>query len=235
MAGRGGSQEIELKVTLGDPDDAELIVAYLASLGYTITPGKTVRNEDLYMDTFEWTLLKNGLALRLRTVDGKRFYTLKSIGKMTDGLADRFELEVPVRREVRDPTLVPVKKVRSRVLPVIHPRRLIEQLLVRMERATYDLRKGKGTRIELAFDTASFQARGFNRKRTAPRLHELEAELIEGDPEELARIKGFVTERFACRPSEKSKLETAMDRLKIGVPSKKPPKRLSTSTPNFLA
>jgi CHAD domain-containing protein len=227
MTGRGASQEIELKVTLGDPGDAETIVAYLVSLGYTVTPGRIVHNEDLYLDTFEWTLLKKGLALRLRSVDGKRFYTLKSVGKMKDGLADRFELEAPVRRAVQDPTLVPVKKIRNRVFPLIQPRSLIEQVLVRTERRTYALAGGRGTRIELAFDTASFQARGFNRKKTAPRLHEMEAELIAGDTAELVRISRFVTERFECRPSAKSKLETAMDRLKVRVPSKKPPKKLS--------
>ena len=227
MTAKPKTHEMELKLTLDDPEDTERIVTSLASLGYETASGPVIHNEDLYLDTFEWTLLKKGLALRFRRVDGRQFYTVKSVGTMKDGLADRFELEIPVRREVQDPTIVPVTKVRSRVDPVIWPRKLIEQVMVRTERRKYRLTRGRDVRIELAFDSTRFQARGLNVKRTAPRLYEMEAELVKGGAEELAGISRHVTERFACRPSAKSKLETAMDRLKIAVPSKKPPKKLA--------
>ncbi len=109
-------------------------------------------------------------------VDGRPFYTLKSVGTMKDGVADRFELEIAVRDDPPDPTVVTAKKIKGLVDPVIRPRRLIEQVIVRTERRTFDIAKEDGTRIELAFDTTRFQARGLNAKRTAPRLHEMEAE-----------------------------------------------------------
>jgi triphosphatase len=227
MKAKPKKRETELKLTLDDPADAEKIVAFLASRGYEISPGATVHNEDLYLDTFEWTLLKNGTALRFRSVDGRPFYTLKSVGTMKNGVADRFELEVAVRGELHDPTSIPVKKIKSRVDSVIWPRRLIEQVMVRTERRTYGLTKGTDTWIELVFDSTRFQSRGLNAKRTAPRLHEMEAELVRGGTDELERISQLVTGKFACRPSAKSKLETGMDRLKISIPSKKPPKHLA--------
>jgi inorganic triphosphatase YgiF len=224
------TREIELKLTLDDPGDAEKAIAALVSLGYRITPGKIVRNEDLYLDTFEWILLKNGLALRLRNAAGRRLYTLKSIGPLQDGLADRFELEVPVRRRNPDPTIVPVRKIRSRVDRLIRPRKLLEQVLVRTERRTYRVAGERGFRAELAFDSTRFQARGLNADRRARRLYEMEFELQKGEPDELTRIAGLLAERLACRPSAASKLETAMERLKIAVPSKKPPKKLTVRT-----
>ncbi len=226
MTGTPKTQEMELKLTLDDPGDAERIVESLTTIGFEVSPVTILHNDDLYLDTFEWTLLKSGLALRFRRVDGRQFYTMKSVGTMTEGVADRFELEIPVGREIPDPTVVPVKQVRSRVDPVIWPRKLIEQVKVRTDRRTFTLTSRGGTRIELAFDSTRFQARGLNARQTAARLYELEAELIRGGAGELTRIARHVTERFACCPSEKSKLETAMERLKIRVPSKKPPEHL---------
>jgi CHAD domain-containing protein len=221
------TREVELKLTLGDPRDAEKIVALLVALGFEITPGKTVHNEDLYLDTFEWTLLRHGLSLRLRVADGRRLYTLKSVGVVHEGIADRFELEVPVSRKTADPTAITAKAIRRRVDPVIWPRKLLEQVMVRTERRTYRLSGSSGLRVELAFDVSRFQARGLNARRMARRLYEMEAELLRGDAEELSRISRELVERLACRPSARSKLEAAMERLKIAVPSKKPPKRLS--------
>jgi CHAD domain-containing protein len=224
------TREVELKLTLAGPADEEKIIAALVSLGYEITSGKSVRNEDLYLDTFEWTLLRNGLSLRLRSTDGERLYSLKSIGEMKDGLADRFELEVPVRRKTTNPTVIPVKKIRSRVDRMIWPRKLIDQVMIRTERRLFRLASRRGARIELAFDASRFQARGLNAKRTARRLYEMEAELIRGKSDELVRISRHLGELTACRPSATSKLETAMERLKIAPPSKKPPKKLTVQT-----
>jgi triphosphatase len=221
MKAKPKTRETELKLSLDRPQDAEKIVAFLASSGYGVTPGARVRNEDLYLDTFEWSLMKKGMALRFRRCDGRPFYTLKSVGTMKDGVADRFELEIAVRDDPPDPAVVTAKKIKDLVDPVIRPRRLIEQIMVRTERRTFDIAKEDGTRIELAFDTTRVQA------RTAPRLHEMEAELLHGGPEELNSISRLVTSEFACRPSAKSKLETAIERLKIQIPSKKPPKHLA--------
>jgi inorganic triphosphatase YgiF len=221
------TRETELKLTLENPRDAEEIVAFLESRGYQCAPGARVRNDDIYLDTFEWTLLKNGMALRLRRTGGRPFYTLKSVGTVKDGVADRYELELPARKNPSDPTEVPVKAIRAVIDPLIRPRRLMEQVMARTERRTFELSKGKDAVVELAFDSTRFQPRGLNPKRIAPRFHEMEAELVSGGAEALVEISRLVTARFACRPSAKSKLETAIERLKIVIPSKKPPQHLT--------
>ena len=88
MKAKPKTRETELKLTFDRPQDAEEIVALLASSGYGTTPGARVRNEDLYLDTFEWSLLKKGMALRFRRSDGRPFYTLKSVGTVKDGVIE---------------------------------------------------------------------------------------------------------------------------------------------------
>jgi inorganic triphosphatase YgiF len=83
--------EIELKLILPSPDTEEAVIAALSARGYKVKKLKAVCNVDLYLDTFDWSLLKEKLSLRYRLAEGKAMYTVKGIGAIKDGIARRME------------------------------------------------------------------------------------------------------------------------------------------------
>jgi len=86
--------ETELKLVLASQEADLAVVAYLGESGYTVEPLDPVRHVDTYLDTFDWLLLKNKLALRFRISDGTAMYTLKGIEPIEEGIAKRMETEV---------------------------------------------------------------------------------------------------------------------------------------------
>jgi CHAD domain-containing protein len=194
--------------------------------GYTVDELDPVRNVDTYLDTFDWSLMKNKLALRYRVSNGSAMYMLKSIGFIEDGIAKRTEMEIPLDRPVDVPALIRVKRVRKLVDGMIFPRRLIEQVQVRTERRRYRVTSPEGAEIELAFDTSSFSLRGLHKPRRVQKLEELEAEILNGHEGALQSLSALLSDRFRYPPSKSSKFEVAIERFKITIPSKKPPKAL---------
>jgi triphosphatase len=228
-------EEIELKLRLPGPRSQERIVNYLAGRGHKLRKLAKRRIEDLYLDTFEWTLLKREYALRLRRQAGRSLFTLKSLGRIDGGIARREEVEAKVDRKIVDPSFIPGLKVRRLVDSLIYPRKLLEQVRVNTERQPYSLTLAGGTRLELSFDTTAFAAAGFNKPHQAKGLLEMEAELLDGDPRALELLSQELVKRFRCRPSTSSKLETAIARLSVEIPAKQPPPELSVRLGDSLA
>ncbi len=218
--------EIELKLILPEPEAEAGVVAHLLKHGYRVEGPDPVRNVDTYLDTFDWSLMKNKLALRYRVSDGTAMYTLKSIGSIKDGIAQRMETEISLKQPVEAPAVVSVKEIRNPIEGIIWPRKLLEHLQIRTDRRPYRVVSPEGAEIELAFDTSSFSLRGLHQKRRAPRLHELEAEILDGPPTALESLATLLAEAFGYSPSGASKLEVAIERLKVAMPSKKPPEKL---------
>ncbi|MBN1613632.1 MAG: CHAD domain-containing protein [Deltaproteobacteria bacterium] len=223
MTTQPAATEIEYKYHLPDPEAGSAAVNLLRSKGYRVSERRTVHQEDLYLDTFDWRLFKSGLSLRLRRANGKTFFTLKSLGKIEGGRAQRREIEVEVPGDIGDPAALKTKEIRQEVAGIIHPRKLIGQLAVRTERRPYLVICPEGTQVELAFDTTGFSSRGLNRPRNARRLYEMEAELKKGEPAGLENMQLNLAGQFGLVPSRQSKLETAIERLDIRFPSKNPP------------
>ena len=202
------------------------VVASMREHGYAVEELDPVRNVDTYLDTFDWLLMKNKLSLRYRVSNGASMYTLKSIGPLEEGIARRMETEIPLNRPVDIPTLIPVKQIRKQVDGIIFPRRLLEQILIRTDRRRYRVVSPEEGEMELAFDTSSFSLRGLYRPRHAQKLHELEAELLNGPETALGALSSLLLNRFGYSPSKASKFEVAIERFKITIPSKKPPEKL---------
>ncbi len=217
------SPELELKLRLPGPEAEMSIVKHLTGRGYRLKEAKRVRNEDIYLDTFDWDLLKKGLSLRYRTKDGAAFYTLKGLGRIEEGIAERMEIEAALEAPVIRPAEVRVKEINGQIDRIIHPWKLLEQILVRTDRHTWRLTSPAGARMEMSFDEASFQAKGLNKSRRTRNLRELEAELLQGAPEELIVLREVISQLSPYPPSAASKLQTAMERLSIRLPSKRPP------------
>jgi len=226
LSGETKSREIELKLVLPRPEDELAVVACLGESNYTVERLDPVRNVDTYLDTFDWSLMKNKLALRYRISNGTAMYALKSIGSIEDGIAKRMETEIPLDGPVEVPARIPVKRIRKLVDGMIFPRKLLEQIQVRTDRRRYRVISPEGAEIELAFDTSTFSLRGLHKPRRGQRLSELEAEIVSGTETALVGLSSLLTSKFGYSPATASKFEVAIERLKVAIPSKKPPENL---------
>jgi CHAD domain-containing protein len=234
MGNRSKSTEIELKLLLPDQKASPAVLEYMRQRGYKVEEIDSVRNTDTYLDTFDWTLMKNKLALRYRLTNGKALYTLKSVGGIEDGVAKRAETEILVDQPLADPATIPIKGLRNLVKDLIYPRKLMEHIQIRTDRRLHQIISPEGAKIELAFDSSGFSLCGFHRPHRAQRLLEMEAELLKGPAKSLPVLGTILKDRFGYAPSTVSKLETAMERLKVVIPSKKTPEALRVRLDNRL-
>jgi triphosphatase len=226
MKDGGKPVEIEWKVGLPGPEAESAVVTCLQEHGYGVEALDPVRNLDTYLDTFDWSLMKKRLSLRYRVANGSAMYALKSMGSIEAGMAKRMEREIPLDRPVDVPALIRVKEVRKLVDGMIFPRKLLEQIQVRTDRRRYRVLSPEGAEIELAFDTSGFSLRGLHKPRRAPRLIEMEAEIRKGPETALGALASLLSSKFNYPPSTASKLEVAIQRFKITIPSKQPPEKL---------
>jgi len=218
--------EIELKLMLPGQGAASAVVKCLLDNHYTVEELNPVRNVDTYLDTFDWSLMKNKLSLRYRISNGSWMYTLKSIGPFEDGIARRMETEISLDGPMDVPTLIPVRQIRKVVDGTIFPRRLLEQVQIRTSRRRYRVISPEAAEIELVFDTSTFALRGLQKPRRVQKLEELEAEILNGPEEALQSLSALLSDRFHYLPSKASKFEVAIERFKITIPSKRPPEGL---------
>lgn len=219
--------EIELKLILPGPEAEPAIVECVRAQGYRVKHLKAVRNVDIYLDTFDWSLLKKKLALRYRVADGEAMYALKSMGEFEAGVASRMELEVPLSEPNKEPADIHAKQIQDMVNEIIFPRKLLEHIRIRTSRRRYRLLSPEGARIELDFDAANFSLRGLHPVRRTRTLYELEAELLDGPPAAIVNLASFLAHTFGYQPSTGSKLEVAIKRLNISLPDKKLPERFA--------
>jgi CHAD domain-containing protein/uncharacterized protein YjbK len=218
--------EIELKLVLPGPEAESAVVAHIRERGYQVKELDPVRNVDLYLDTFDWSLMKNKLSLRYRISNGQAMYTLKSLGANEEGIAKRMETEVPLDGPVDGPAEVPAKRIHKLIDSLIFPRRLLEHIQVSTDRRRYQMLSPEGAEIELAFDASSFSLRGLHQKRRTQKLHEMEAEIHHGSATALESLASSLLATFGYSPSGASKFEVAVERFQLALPSKKTPEKL---------
>jgi triphosphatase len=219
------TMEMELKLSLPGAEAESAVVGRMHQQGYRVEELDPVRNVDIYLDTFDWSLRKNKLALRYRVSNGTAVYTLKSTGSVQDGIHQRMEIEISPEAPVDAPATVPVKRIRKHIEGMIWPRKLLEHIQIRTDRRRYRVITAEEAEIELAFDTSTFSLRGLHEARRTQRLHELEAEILDGPATALRSLAAFLEKAFGYPPSVASKLEVAIARLKVVLPSKKPPEK----------
>ncbi len=222
MTGVEEPVEMELKLILPGPEAEAAIVEKLRAQGYRLKALPPVINIDLYLDTFDWLLRRKKLSLRYRTSGGKAMYTIKSLGSIQEGIAIRKETEVLLDGPVSTPTAIEKKQISNIIDEITSPRKLLEQILIRTERRRYRLISPERAKFELAFDKAGFLLKGFHQRHSTRKLYELEAELLNGPPASLRTLAMLLSTDFAFPPSTLSKFETAIERFKILLPSKKP-------------
>ncbi len=215
--------EVELKLLPPGRVAETSVVNLLRQNKYSVQKIAPQSNIDIYMDTSDWALMKNKLTLRYRLSNNTAMYTLKSIGPIENGIANRMENEVILKNPVRTPTEITVKSFNKLVKNLIYPRKLLEQILIQTDRRRYFGRTPEGTKFELAFDNSNFSSSALEQPRRACQYHILEVEVIEGSVSSLKNLEKLLSDNFGYIPATSTKLQSAMASLKVEPLVKKVP------------
>ena len=217
--------EVELKLLLPGRFAETPIVNLLRQNKYNVQKMDPVSNIDTYMDTSDWVLMRNKLSLRYRLSNNTAMYTLKSIGPIENGIANRMENEIKLKNPVRTPAEISSKTLRKQVKSLIYPRKLLEQIVIHTNRRPYLVESPDGTKFELDFDKSKFSASALEKSRRAYQYHQLEVEVIEGIPSALKDLEKLLSDNFGYLPATSTKLQSAMTCLKVKPLVKKVPKK----------
>ena len=170
---------------------------------------KTAQQQRLsayYFDTPNQDLAKKGIALRIRFEDSQWVQTLKTAG---DGVAKRVELNtvlsltgtpdtLDVSRLVPDISLITEPTVVAQLTNIMPLDELAQALTVQyftdVQRTSRQIKKNN-SRIEIAYDIGKVGIGRLNSQKPANNhgltqsdIHEIEFELLEGDPSDLIDI-----------------------------------------------
>ena len=181
------------------PDPAQLQEQY-AALGLLHVQG--TRNQyDVYYDTPDLTLLRAGVALRVRQFSGQKLATYKGAGTVSGSLHTREELELPHTEPWPKAILEKLKPLG--VLDLLAP---LLELTTRRQR--YLLLKDGQPQAELTFDDVN----SVDSKRRVT-FYELELEASPDTPD--AELAAFAKplEGFGLTPHVQDKLTQALTLL----------------------
>jgi inorganic triphosphatase YgiF len=181
---------------------------------------KSVRS--VYYDTPELALLGRGLALRLRDAADRgeaQIQTVKTLGSASAGLFDRPEDEAPVAGGEPDVGAISDPGMRAAVLEETLQRGIslepvLETETVRTRRVL--VRGASESQIECVIDVGEVRTR-----LGAVPLHEVELELLAGEPGDLFLLAAELQQDIALLPATLSKPEKGFARLRGVVASPK--------------
>ncbi len=206
--------EIEFKYAVPSRELADNIWEdpYIGSLSDAST-AESVVMKAIYFDTDDGDLVKNNIALRVRSEGEMSFATLKWGGKKTkDGLHQREEINIPVSDQSSffnlDPSIFKETPVGDKLMELVSGKilnNLLEmRFLRRRKRVTY-----KNTVLEIALDNGSIIC-----DNGEVPIMELEIELFAGSEEELAQFGAELTSKFGITPKDSSKFKDGLRLLK---------------------
>jgi triphosphatase len=207
--------EVELKLLPPGRVAETPVINLLRQNKYSVHKIAPLSNIDIYMDTSDWALMKNKLALRYRLSNNTAMYTLKSIGPIENGIAERMENEVTLKNPVLTPAEITVKTLKRQVKSLIYPRKLLEQILIHTNRQRYLVLSPEGTKLELDFDESKFSSSPLEKPRRTYQYHQLEVEVIEGPVLALRNLEKLLADNFGYLPATSTKLQSAMTSLKV--------------------
>lgn len=201
------ADEIELKLALAETDHARFLRHPLLR-----TAGKrhSAQLDNIYYDTGDLQLRRNGVALRLRRKGSNWLQTVKLAGQAGAGLSSRPEWETPYSGHfdfsaIEDAALrtwLQRPRLLARIVPVCE---------TRFHRITWELECATGT-VLVTLDRGWVIASGRREQ-----ISEVEIELAGAPVAELFRCAAQLGERIALTPAVLSKAERGY-RLHAGVP-----------------
>jgi inorganic triphosphatase YgiF len=196
------NREIELKLEC-EPEALDRVsrAPVLTRLKRGRASEKTLRS--VYFDTEDFSLMKSGLALRVREAGGKRIQTLKTESDGNGLASDRGEWEVQLGGDEEGPDLnrLPAN-LKARIRKAANGAPISPRLISDIHRTARQLMTPDGDEIELAIDRGVLRANG----REA-RVSEVELELKRGDPSSLYRLALELADLVPLRVGLRSKAE----------------------------
>lgn len=196
------NREIELKLEC-EPDALDRVsrAPVLSRLKRGRASEKTLRST--YFDTEDFSLMKSGLALRVREAGGKRIQTLKTESDGNGLASDRGEWEVQLEHDEEGPNLnhLPAN-LKERICKAANGAPISPRLVSDIHRIARQLTTPDGDEIELAIDRGVLRANG----REA-QVSEVELELKRGDPSSLYRLALELADLVPLRVGMRSKAE----------------------------
>jgi inorganic triphosphatase YgiF len=202
-------REIELKLEC-EPDALDRVrrARPLARLKHGPASAKNLRS--VYFDTEDFTLMKNGFALRVREVGAKRIQTLKTESDGDGPASDRGEWETALA-DGDGPDLNRLPPVlRNRIRKLANGGKISPRLVSDIHRTASLLRTEDGGEIEFAIDSGTMRTIGKgalrNKDREIP-ISEVELELKSGEPADLYRLALELADIAPLRVGLRSKAE----------------------------
>lgn len=211
-------RELELKVEL-KKSDIERLAAGLPLTGYEIGSSSSKKLRSIYFDTPGHSLHAAGITLRLRREDGAWLQTVKAGQKVTSGVSNPIEIEVPVAAEEPDIAKIADRKLKRIVEKAIKGTTLGPVFETVVRRTVRKIKAQGGSEIELAVDDGEVRA-----GKSRSQLREVELELKSGNVEGLLLAAEKILGGYDFKFSAGSKAERGY-RLLLGDKEAATPKK----------
>jgi inorganic triphosphatase YgiF len=222
--------EVELKLAL-DPASTAALRAHPLLARYSRGRARQRQLENLYHDTPDAELWREGLDLRLRHDGGRHVQTLKAFERAHGGLHRRREWEMALAAPALDLTALQAtlasheRALAARLQTAAARADFGVQVTTRFRRTTWQLQSAAGDEVELALDEGHIEA-------AAQRLPlcEVELELRAGRECVLFELAAALQQTLPLRPELRGKAERGFALL-LGAPAPAPRHALAVPLP----
>lgn len=204
--------EVEGKL-LVPTERSRRILARLESIGlYPLRAAGVQRLHSVYLDTPDFALARQGIALRLRRDAGRWEATAKWSGRVDGSVHERPELTVPLERKPELPFTLPEGPLRVHLTVHVMDRALNPILVTDIHRRRFDVLEGGGDAArpiaEMALDRVTLRAPHGGGPQAA--YCELEIEARGGTAEQVNEITETVRQAHGLARSEDTKFGAGM-------------------------
>jgi CHAD domain-containing protein len=221
--------EEEIKLLAEGPVGPEAVAEAVRRAGFEVAPIERREQLDVYVDTERADLLRRGVGLRVRYLEGERRLTWKADGASEGATIRRPEIELrwPRKRTPESAQRLP-EEIRHEVEPVTYGRGFCEKLRVANDRSRFLITDpGTGAHAELVVD----MVRPSDGERELDPFVELEIETLEGPAAPWPGLAEHLGRGFALSASAVSKLERSLRSAGVERPPLPRPEPLTRKTP----
>ena len=206
------SRELEVKLLAGSAAALEARAGRSTLAGCPLEGAGARLQEDTYLDSADFALLRSGLSLRLRAAGSRIRATLKEVPgpEGRAALRDRSEVELELASAPELPW-TPAGEIGELTAPLLEGRLLAPVLSISTRRTKRRLLREGSPAAEMCLDAVEVRAPG--EERVAARFFEVEVEDMGGGRELLLCAGEELQEEQGLAASTLSKLERGLDAL----------------------